>query len=149
VPVRNWSALLLRAAVGLGGLVPVSAGLAGVLLGPAMLGEAAGTSADSHHRYLSGLLLGVGLGFWTTIPRIEAATLPFRLLTGIVVLGGLGRLVALGARGLPDAPMLAGLLMELLVTPLLCLWQARVASASERDGGGSAGDPRVTSGNPP
>lgn len=132
------SALLLRCAVGLGGLVPVSAGLAGVLLGPAMLGEAAEAPADSHYRYLSGLLLGVGLGFWATIPRIGFATLPFRLLTGLVVLGGLGRLVALGMEGWPGAPMIGALAMELAVTPLLCLWQARVARDAERDGGGSA-----------
>ena len=63
------------------------------------------------------------------IMRIEdwRRTDRFRLLTGIVVVGGLGRLVALAVRGYPDKPMAAALVMELVVTPALALWQARVA----------------------
>ena len=54
-------------------LVPVAAGLAGILLGPGMIDPIGGASVplDSHYRYLSGLLLGMGLGFWLTIPHIE------------------------------------------------------------------------------
>jgi hypothetical protein len=109
--------------------VPVVAGLAGVLLGPGMVHEpgAASVAMDSHFRYLSGLLLGIGLGFWSTIPAIEAKTARFRLLTAIVFLGGLGRLYALFAVGVPDRAMLFGLTMELIVTPLLALWQTAVA----------------------
>ncbi len=84
-------------------------------------------SADSHFRYLSGLLLGIGIAFATTIPGIERHTTRFRVLTGIVVVGGAGRLMSLLLRGAPDAAMLAALAMELVVTPALALWQARVA----------------------
>lgn len=119
----------LRLAVALGGLVPVSAGLAGALLGPGMLGpEVVSPAADSHYRYLSGLLLGLGLGFWSTLPDPRRHTGRFRLLTAIVVLGGLARLLGLVLHGAPGGPMLAALGMELGVTPLLCLWQARLAA---------------------
>ncbi len=122
---------LLRALVGLFGFVPVLAGLAGVILGPAMAGLAAQAtplSLDSHTRYLSGLLLGIGLGFWSTIPSIERQTARFRLLTAIVFAGGLSRLLGVVLAGVPPAPMLGGLTMELVVTPLLCVWQGRVAA---------------------
>ena len=129
----NTSLLLLRIAIALGGVVPVSAGLAGMLLGPPMAGDslsglAGALSLDSHFRYLSGLLLGVGLAFWSLIPRIATQGQAFRLLTAIVVTGGLGRLLGLVEHGEPSAPMLFGLGMELLVTPALCLWQMRLAS---------------------
>ncbi|MDQ2804824.1 MAG: DUF4345 domain-containing protein [Pseudomonadota bacterium] len=124
---------LLQFAVAIGGLVPVGAGLAGVLLGPRMADDmAAGLggamSLDSHFRYLSGLLLGIGLAFWSLIPDIAARGPAFRLLTALVVTGGLGRLLGLMLAGTPSPPMLFGLAMELVVTPLLCLWQSRVAA---------------------
>jgi hypothetical protein len=119
--------LLLQIVVALGSLVPIIAGAAGMLSGLAMVDAGGAVSADSHFRYLSGLLFGIGAAFVTTIPRIERHTGRFRLLTGIVVAGGLGRLISLLMRGAPDAPMLAALAMELVVTPLLALWQARVA----------------------
>ena len=119
---------LLQQAVGLGAVIPFAAGLYGVLFGPALTGEAMGVSAESHFRYLSGLLLAVGLCFWSTIPRIEENTGRFRLLTVIVVIGGLARLLGLLLTGVPSLTMLGGLAMELIVTPLLCLWQTRVAN---------------------
>jgi hypothetical protein len=118
----------LQIVVAVASLIPICAGAAGVLLGPAMV-DAAGApiAADSHYRYLSGLLLGIGLAFATAIPRIETRTSRVRLLTAIVVAGGLGRLLSLVLRGYPDKPMLLGLAMELVVTPALAVWQARVA----------------------
>ncbi len=119
---------LLQAAVALAGFVPVLAGLAGTLLGGTMTGEAPpGISLDSHVRFLSGLLLGIGLAFWETIPQIERRADRIRLLSAIVVLAGLMRLVGLIFVAMPSSPMLLGLGMELGVTPALCLWQFRVA----------------------
>lgn len=122
---------LLQAAIAVFGLIPVGAGLAGVLLGPEFAAAAAiaDISLDSHFRYLSGLLLGIGFAFWSTIPAIERHAGRFRLLTLIVFIGGLARLWGLGDVGIPATPMLGGLTMELIGTPLLCLWQARVANA--------------------
>jgi hypothetical protein len=119
----------LQAAVAIGSLVPIGAGSAGMLLGPRLLGSATvgAGDLDSHFRYLSGLLLAIGMGYVSTIPRIESHGGRFRLLTGIVVMGGIGRLLSLLAIGLPSSTMLAALAMELVVTPGLAIWQYRVA----------------------
>ena len=70
--------------------------------------------------------------FWSLIPGIERRTWAFRALTFVVVIGGLARLYAYAQRGDPGA-MRGALAMELLVTPALCLWQARIAAqASSR-----------------
>ena len=122
-------ARLLRIAVVVACMVPISAGGAGVLLGPAMIGiDTASIAADSHYRYLSGLLLGIGILFLTTVPRIDTSTARFRLLAIIVIIGGLGRLLGTLLNRNADASSLFALGMELGVTPALLLWQARVAA---------------------
>lgn len=124
---------LLQAVVVLGCVVPILGGGYGVLRGLAMLGIAgAGVGADSHFRYLSGLLLGIGLGFLSTVPRIETHAGRFRLLAAIVVVGGFGRLLSVAVGGGADATTLFALAMELVVTPALAFWQARVAARANR-----------------
>src|ERR687893_234059 len=110
-------------------LIPVSAGLFGVLFGPALTGDRVSVSADSHFRYLSGLLLGIGVIFWSTVPAIEEKTGRFRLLALLVVIGGLARLTGLLLTGVPSLYMLGGLAVELVVTPIIAIWQTRVANA--------------------
>ena len=123
--------LLLQITIAICGFVPVGAGLVGGILGGAMVGGAGiDASLDSHVRYLSGLLLGIGLAFWEAIPSIERRTARVRLLTAIVFLGGLMRFIGLLMVATPGMPMLFGLGMELLITPLICLWQTHVARRS-------------------
>jgi hypothetical protein len=117
----------LQGVVAAGCLVPLLAGGAGVLLGPGLQGASAAADLDSHYRYLSGLLFAIGFGFASTIPRIATHGARFRLLTAIVVAGGLGRLVSLLVIGPAGPAMTAALAMELVVTPALALWQYRVA----------------------
>ncbi len=110
-------------------LVPAAAGLFGVLFGPALTGDTVSVSADSHFRFLSALLLAIGLVFLSTVPGIEEKTGRFRLLTLLVFIGGLGRLLGLLLTGVPSLYMLSGLGLELVITPILALWQTRVANA--------------------
>ena len=119
---------LLQIAIAAGSLVPLLAGGFGILSGAAMTGfDAAPIDLDSHVRYLSGLLLAIGLAFVASIPAVERQGGRIRLLTAIVFAGGLARLYGVLFDGAPGVPMLFGLAMELVVTPALCLWQARVA----------------------
>jgi len=121
-------ARVLKAVVAAACVVPITAGGAGVLLGPAMVGiDTPSLAADSHYRYLSGLLLGIGILFLSMVLRIERATGGFRLLALIVVIGGFSRLSGVLLRRDADLSTLFALAMELGVTPALVLWQARVA----------------------
>ncbi|ACS42814.1 MULTISPECIES: DUF4345 domain-containing protein [Methylorubrum] len=119
----------LQRTVAVVAIVPVLAGLYGVLFGIDGIGGGTpvNVSADSHFRYLSGLLTGIGILFFTCVPGIEEKSRLFRFLTLVVVLGGLARLLGLSLTGVPSLTMLAALALELVVTPLLCLWQMRVA----------------------
>ena len=122
---------LLQLAVALGCAVPLLAGGAGMIEGPAFLrGVERGVppDLDSHFRYLSGLLFAAGLGFASCIPGIEAKTGRFRLLALLVFVGGLGRLASYATVGTPGGGHVFGLGMELVAMPLLVLWQARVAA---------------------
>ena len=118
--------LLLQFCVAFFGLVPVIGGALGVLHPIA----GAHAWAINHDRYLSGLLLAIGLAFWTTLPGIESKAGRFRLLTALVAVGGLGRLIGVLVGDPLTSPVAAALGMELLVTPLLCLWQWRVSRYS-------------------
>ncbi len=121
---------LLQIVVALAALVPLSAGAAGILLGPGMLAGVAAPVAvdlDSHYRYMSGLLFGIGLVFVACLPGIERHGLVVRAAGAIVIAGGLARLLSLAGVGLPGPGHLFGLAMELGVVPILLLWQARVA----------------------
>jgi|AraplaMF_Col_mMF_1032025.scaffolds.fasta_scaffold00069_12 hypothetical protein len=131
---KQRSKRLLQAAVAVCCLAPILGGGAGLLLGPAMIGGASGDARDldSHFRYLSGLLLGIGLAYAASIPGIERKRVSFILLGSIVVIGGIGRLLSLLSQGVPSPTMLGALAMELVVTPFLTLWQLRVA---RREGG--------------
>ncbi len=114
----------------LGALVPVYGGAVGVLRGAAAFGAWPGAAADSQTRYLSGLLLGIGLAYVACAPTIARRTREIRLLTGLVILGGLARLAGVFLAGSPGH-MAWTLGMELVVAPTLALWQARVAARSE------------------
>ena len=113
---------LLQLAVSLGALVPVLGGAWGVL------GRIATPSAasESHVRYLSGLLLGIGLQFWACVPAIERRGVAVGVLGLLVITGGLARLAGAFETGF-GRPVVLPLVMELGVTPLIVLWRARVA----------------------
>jgi hypothetical protein len=120
---------LLQIAVALAGLVPVLAGALGALR-PELLDLAGPPHALTHAAYLSALLMGLGLGFWSLIPSIERQIRIFSLLTAIVFLGGLARALAAARLGAWGLSVVLPLIMELGVTPALWLWQRRVSSIS-------------------
>ena len=119
---------LLQAVLTIACLVPILTGLDGILRGAAMFRLPVVTpDLDSHFRYLSGIFLMLGLAFASTIPAIESRGPRFRLLGAMVIMGGLARGRSWMTLGPPGLGHRLGLGMELLVVPLLMLWQARVA----------------------
>ena len=117
---------LLQVAVALAGLVPVSAGAAGAFW-PEAFFLAQRTGGLTHGAYLSGLLLGIGLCFWSLVPTIERQGRAITLLSAVVFLGGVVRLAVAARLGAWGPSVVWPLVMELGVTPALWAWQRRVA----------------------
>ncbi len=113
---------LLQLVIVFAGFVPVLAGLWGAAGGLHLADAAAG----SQGRYLSGLLIGIGLCFWACVPTIERRGSEVRMLTLIVVIGGLARLAGVLVTGKAPTGVLLPLVMELGVTPLVALWRERL-----------------------
>jgi hypothetical protein len=111
----------LQLSIAIAALLPVVAGAWGI-------GTPGDGWASNHHRYLSGLLLAIGLGYWSALPRIEMMGPRLRLLTALVVIGGVARLAGVALGDVPTTAVAVALTMELVVAPLLCLWQMRVFS---------------------
>jgi Domain of unknown function (DUF4345) len=126
---------LLQAAIVVLAWIPVIAGGAGMVLGPAMLGGdglGASVTADSHFRYLSGLLFAIGLAYWSCVKGIERRGSRITLLTLIVISGGIGRAIGWISAGPPSRFHIAALGVELLLVPAVWLWQRRVAAGAGR-----------------
>ena len=123
---------LLQLTILLAGFVPVLAGLWGAA-GGLHLADAA---AASQGRYLSGLLIGVGLCFWGCVPTIERRGAEIRMLALIVVVGGLARLAGVLVTGAAPLSVVLPLVMELGVTPLVALWRERVERRLRAPGAG-------------
>ena len=111
--------------------MPLTAGALGVL-NPGALGLYGDRNAIAHASYLSGLLLGIGLAYWSLIPDIEKRASAFTLLTAIVQAGGLARLYAALRMGTITPGIGLPLVMELMVVPLLWLWQLRVSQSGPK-----------------
>ena len=129
---RHFQRRLLQAAVAAACIVPLLTGTLSLVEGPAFIRgveRPLPIDLDSHYRYLSGLLLGLGLAFASCIPRIERRTALFQALGFIVIVGALGRLLSLLVMGAPGTGHLYGLVMELVVVPLLMMWQRRLAAS--------------------
>lgn len=116
---------LLQAVVAVACLLPLIVGGQGIVHGPAPFGHPVDVprDLDSHFRYISGIFFATGLGFLSCIPAIETKGPRFRLLGGLIFVGGLSRLVSLIAVGVPSRGHVLGLGMETIVVPLLMLWQ--------------------------
>jgi hypothetical protein len=116
---------LLQAVIAVACLLPLIVGGQGILHGPAPFGHLADVprDLDSHFRYISGIFFATGLGFVSCIPNIERKGPRFRLLGGLIFVGGVSRLISLIAVGVPSQGHVLGLGMETIVVPLLMLWQ--------------------------
>ena len=85
---------------------------------------------DSNLRFFGGVWLGLGIGLYWLLPNIEKQTLLFRVLWGMIFLGGVGRLLSMWFLALPPVPFIGFTVLEILGAPLFVLWQARLCRAS-------------------
>ncbi len=118
---------MLQFAVAAACIVPLTASLTGIVLGADWLQRtSAATDMDSHFRYLSGIFLMMAVAFAGCIPRIDRCGERFRLLSAMVVTGGIARFVSLLLVGPPSFGHVAGLCIELGIVPMLVIGQARL-----------------------
>ena len=70
MPTMERERKLLQQSVAIVATIRVATALYGILFGQALTGDAVSISAESHFRFMSGFLLGIGLCFWSTLPGI-------------------------------------------------------------------------------
>jgi Flp pilus assembly protein TadB len=123
---------LLQIAVACAGLIGVGFGLAGVVFGIAFTTMFDDGAIDSSVRFYKGMLLAIGVIYWSCIPDIERRGERMSLLTFILVCGAASRLMAVIGHGVANLGMLLSLLAGLILVPLLWLWQRHLARAAQR-----------------
>ena len=123
---------LLQIAFALGGLTLVGFGFAGVFFGATFIDLSGDVVMDSYIRFLKGMLLAIGLVYWSSILDIERHGERISLVTFILVLGAVPRLMAVIGHGVPTIGILVSLVGELIFAPLLWFWQRHVARVAQR-----------------
>ena len=121
----------LQITTGVLGAVPVLTGLIGMFgLGDpiyAAAGIPPNALLDSNLRFFSGVWLGLGIAIYWLIPRIEVQTVLFRVVWGMIFVGGIGRLLSMVFLAMPPIPFIGFTVLELVGAPVFIAWQARVA----------------------
>ena len=112
------------------GLIPVATGLFGLVVGasdPLYSQGPRDVLLDSNLRFFSGVWLGLGIALFWTLPRIGEQTVLFRVIWGMIFVGGMGRLISMAVLAVPPAPFIAFTALEIIGAPLIVWWQSRVA----------------------
>ena len=123
---------LLQIAFALAGLVLVVFGLAGVFFGADFADLSGHVEMDSYFRFLKGMLLAIGLIYWSCIPKVEQRADRISLVTFILVFGTVSRLLSVVGHGVPTLGIVLNLIAGLVLVPLLWLWQQHVAALAQR-----------------
>jgi len=123
---------LLQIAVALAGLIGVILCLTGVLVGTMHADLSGDVVLDSYVRFGKGVLLAIGLIYWSSIPQIERHGDRIALITIILVVGSLSRLLSLAGHGVPTLGIISNLIAGLVFVPLVWLWQRHVARVAQR-----------------
>jgi Domain of unknown function (DUF4345) len=123
---------LLQIALALAGLLTGGFGLAGMFFGASFTEFSGDVVMDSYIRFLKGMLLAIGLIYWSSIPQIERHSERISLVTFILVLGAVARLMAVIGHGVATIGIMVGLAGALIAAPLLWVWQRRVAGIARR-----------------
>ncbi len=122
---------VLQAATALLGVIPVVTGVLTMMGLDDPIYREAGLPAhallDSNLRFFGGLWLAAGLAMLWLVPRIDEQATLFRVLWGMVFVGGIGRLLSMMLVGAPPWPFIGFTALEIVGAPLIVAWQARVA----------------------
>jgi hypothetical protein len=92
----------------------------------ASAGIPANAVLDSNLRFFGGVWLGLGLSLYLLIPDIEKQTILFRVLWGMIFLGGIGRLASMFFLAPPPLPFIGFTALEIIGAPFFIWWQSRL-----------------------
>jgi hypothetical protein len=130
-----WSKRPLQIVTAILGLIPVVTGVISMMGVTDPIYVAANiphnTLLDSNLRFFGGLWLGVGLALLWLLPRIDTpvGTVVFRMLWGMIFIGGIGRLLSMIFIGIPPIPFIGFTALEIIGAPLFVLWQSKIKQA--------------------
>jgi predicted membrane channel-forming protein YqfA (hemolysin III family) len=126
----------LQITSGLLGAIPVLTGIITMfgISDPIYAGAGIPANAllDSNLRFFGGIWFVLGLALYYVIPRIEHETLVFRIIWGMIFVGGIGRLLSIVLVGLPPVPFIGFTVLEIVGAPLFIAWQSRVSHEAQK-----------------
>ncbi len=130
MPVSLTERRALQAALIATALLPLVTGPAAYLLGGRAIFGARRWDApiDGELRYLSVFWTAAGLRLLGSVPDIEREGKTVREVGALLVLGGLGRVLAWRSVGPPHPVMRAATVIEIVLPLVLAAWQARIAA---------------------
>jgi len=136
-------ARVMRGMVLLTGIACVGIGLAHLALGIASVpGEgASGATVDSRERFYGAIFFGYGLAWVWAARQVPVPARVVRWLAGILLLGGVGRLVSLAVYGAPHGFQLVLTAIELLLPPVLWLMAGLGEKHGQHRSPGTASSP--------
>ncbi len=82
---------------------------------------------DSDLRFLGGIWLGLGITVLATVRELEKHFPLYRILWGMIFLGGVGRLISMFVIGLPPAPFIGFTVLEIVGAPIFLYWHYQLA----------------------
>ncbi|MEO0928451.1 MAG: DUF4345 domain-containing protein [Cyanobacteria bacterium J06643_13] len=125
----------LQIVLGMLSIIPLIISILGITQGAGRLlpEDLITANFDSHYRYITGYYISLSLIAWWAIPNIEKHTAILRIICGAIFMGGIGRLLSIFQVGAPS-PLAIGFTVLELLLPLLCVWQAKLASPRRQPG---------------
>ena len=81
---------------------------------------------DSELRFLGGVWLGLGITVLTTVNSFEKHFALYRILWGMIFLGGVGRLISMFIIGLPPVPFVGFTALEIIGAPIFVYWHSQL-----------------------
>lgn len=85
---------------------------------------------DTNLRFYSGIWLVLGVTMLLTFRHMEQHLILYRVLFGMIMVGGVGRALSILTLGAPPLPIVALMCLEIFASPLLLYWQHWLVSRS-------------------
>jgi hypothetical protein len=108
--------------------VPIATGAVSILFGSAVIpgGGSPSAGVESELRFYAVWWVGAGVFLASLAPRIEERGRALRAVCALLVLGAVGRMLAIFDAGWPPAMFVVLLGLELVVPLVLVVWHVRV-----------------------